>query len=239
MSKNPSHLIPLLSSEQNPKDFQSRFSKWISIDFLIDPSEMKNLFESLNPFVLISPFYEEPNSPHVLTSKTFLEAYSQFIMHSQNGENPNYHELKEFLFVMMMPSIEGVFLKPITSQKNALIFQAPYLEIKPIALSLSQVDHSLRVVPMQKSLVWWGLRCSYPQIVQDSKTLQMTTISQSEHPLGQLFKKFRIWIRENTRATPFVTDIKKVTHPIRLGKDCLSWIQKHPLLKTTHLRIGL
>lgn len=239
MPMNPNPSIPLLSTEQSPKDIQSRFSKWISIDFLIDESEMASLFETLGSFELISPFSQHVENPHHLQKETFLKAFKEFSESLKKGVSPEYEDLKRFLFLMIMPSIEGIFLKPITDTKYALVFQNPYLEIKPITLTESLVDHTVRVAPLSKGQPWWGLRCSFPQIVQDSRTLKAAAISQNEHPLGQLFKKFRVWIREHTRSTPIVTDSKKVNHPIRLGKQCMSWIQKHPLLQASNIKVDV
>jgi hypothetical protein len=47
---------------------------------------------------------------------------------------------------------------------------------------------------------------------------------------AQLFQKIKQWVRDTTRATPFVVDGKKTNVPIRLGKTSFSWIHNHPQL---------
>ncbi len=39
------------------------------------------------------------------------------------------------------------------------------------------------------------------------------------------------WVRDNTRATPFSVEGKKINATMRLGKNCFSWINHHPQLK--------
>jgi len=82
--------------------------------------------------------------------------------------------------------------------------------------------------------VFWGIQMSYPQIYQDPKTMELMEIEES--PNMELFQKIRGWVRDATRATPFIVEGKRVNSPIRIGKNCLSWIGRHPQLRV--LQIG-
>ena len=102
--------------------------------------------------------------------------------------------------------------------------------MKPICLALSQVDQSIRPAPISPNGILWGLSFSFPQIIQKAKTIDIEQIDFQKNENGSLFKKIRKWIRDNTKATPFIINSKKLNSPIRLGKNCFSWINNHPQL---------
>jgi hypothetical protein len=59
----------------------------------------------------------------------------------------------------------------------------------------------------------------------------------SEVEEGALFRKIQLWSREATRATPFVLEGKRINVPIRIGKNCLSWIGNHPQLQSQNIGV--
>jgi len=54
------------------------------------------------------------------------------------------------------------------------------------------------------------------------------TMELIELKFSPLFQKIKVWIRDNTRATPFLVDGERKNVPMRLGKKCFSWINTHP-----------
>lgn len=233
---NPNPSIPLHSEDTK---ISNRLSKWISVDVLLDIEEMSDLIQQLDPFFLISPQNANPQTPYLLSSSEFLLAYQGYIGSLQRGKITEIQEQKKFFYLMMMPHLSGVYLKPITQEKKALIFKSPYIEIKPITLIVSPIDHSIRPMPGLSQGVLWGMRFSCPQIVQQIESHEVETISFQEHPLGKMFKSLREWIRHHTRPTPFIIHSKKINLPIRLGKNCSKWIHQHPQFDQYQLKVGL
>jgi hypothetical protein len=77
--------------------------------------------------------------------------------------------------------------------------------------------------------IFWGIQISYPQIYQDPKSMELLKVGESNN--SELFALVRSWVRDATRPTPFVVSGMKTNVPIRLGKQCFSWIGAHPQLK--------
>ena len=217
---------------------QARFSKWISVDLLIDEKEFDGLISSCNPMHLISTHNAAPKTPFLVDKKKLIKVYSSYISELKSGKLPAFDDYKKYFYLMISANLDGVFIRKIGKDKQGLIFNAPLIEVKPICLVVSNVDQSIRPMPVHPDGILWGLRFSFPQIIQDAKTLKSEQIDFQKHPTGNLFKQIRSWIRQNTRATPFIIDSKKVNHPVRLGKNCFEWINNHPQIKKSSICIN-
>lgn len=236
---HPNHLIPHLSTEKDPKDFQARFSKWITLDLLIDEVEISNLIFSLSSIFLVSPQNATPETPFLLKKEIFLDAYASYISDLKSGKTPPFNGFKKFFYMMISANLDGLFIRSIGKDKEALAINAPLIEVKPISLVLSKVDQSIRTSAVSPEGILWGLSFSFPQIIQDPKTLHSSQIDLQNHPTGQCFKKIRSWLRSNTRATPFIIGSKKVNASVRLGKNCFEWINFHPELRKQNILVEL
>lgn len=228
---NPSPLIPHLSNKEKSSDFQARFSKWISIDLLIDGAEMKGLLEEMAPLFLLTMQDLSTKTPFILEVDHFLKVYGEYIDALKNKKVPEAKDFKKLFYLFLGSSLKDIFTRSISEEKKALVFNTPLIEVKPICLTLSNVDHSIRSMPLHPNGILWGLRFAFPQMLQKGGSLDIESIDLQSHPNGLLFKKFRTWVRKNTKATPFMIHSKKVNLPIRLGKHCFSWINNHPQFK--------
>ncbi len=233
---NPNPSIPLLTSDQTA--LQARFSRWISIDLLIDKQEMGDFLEQFHPFLLTTqPTSESPS--FILQTTEFLKTYTHYIDCLKNGSLPLLQDFKKKFYLFITSSLEEVYQKPLASDKKSLVFNAPLIEVKPICLSVSTVDDSVRVMPLNPKGILWGLRFSFPQMIQKANSCDIKQIDSKEYPTGELFKNFRKWVRSQTLATPFIFNSKKMNLPIRLGRECFSWINKHPQLKIFNLAVSV
>ena len=195
---NPNHLIPHLSTDKDPQDFQARFSKWITIDLLIDEIEMKDLLSSISPTHLISPQNACPKTPFLMNEKKLIETYSSYILELKSQNLPSFDSFKKFFYLMIAASLEGLFIRNVGRDKKALTINSPLIEVKPISLIVSSIDRSIRTSAVNPEGILWGLSLSFPQIMQDPKTLESIQINFQKHPTGVLFKKIRTFIATST-----------------------------------------
>lgn len=233
---NPNHSIPHLS---NNNLLQARFSKWISIDLLIDAAEMKQLLDICNPTFLISMQNINSENPFILEKEQFLSVYTDYIHKLKEGLIPTYNDYKKIFHFFLSANLDQIFLKPLTADKSTLLFNCPLIEVKPICLLVSKADHSIRSSPITPDGILWGLRFSFPQLMQDAHSLETHKIDFQTHYNGLLFKKIRKWVRDFTTPISFIFDAKKITLPVRLGKLCTNWIASHPQLAPKHLTIAI
>lgn len=83
--------------------------------------------------------------------------------------------------------------------------------------------------------LFWGVQFSYPQIFMDSGDPKKVDGSFAN---TSLFQEIRRWARDETRATPFLFQGERINVPIRLGKNCFSWINRHPQLLQYNLGVA-
>jgi hypothetical protein len=100
-------------------------------------------------------------------------------------------------------------------------------------MGFSDVDHEFRPMILSQNSIFWGLQFSFPQVYQDPKTGAL-----KEAEVSPLFQAIRKWIRNTTVPTPMMVEGKRVNIPIRLGKRCFSWINRHPQLKCKVMEIA-
>lgn len=225
---NQSHSIPHLSVKEQPENFQAKFSKWISLDALIDENEMQDFLLHLNPLLLLTSQNLSEKNPFKLESDHFLQIYKSYISCLKKSEMPEYRDFKKYFYLFLSSNTNDIYIRKIGEKKEALTINSPLVEVKPICLTISSVDQSIRVMPLNPNGILWGFRFSFPQIIQKGGGHDIEQIDFQKHPNGQLFKRLRTWMRENTKPTPFIINEKKVNLPIRLGKKCFSWINYHP-----------
>jgi len=209
-----------ISTPQEEGVYQA--SKWLKLPMLLDASELKSLFDSIAPFWIFPLTGVVDGSP--ISSDIFIAEYGRWINALKQGSAPTDGELRSLLACAFTDDLESLWLQNVGRGYLTKI-RKPVIQVQAHFFSYSSVDGEFRSMSMGKESVFWGLQCSFPQVYQDPKTMDL--FEMDAHPL---FRKIQLWVRENTRATPFIVDGKRVNVPMRLGKCCFSWIQNHPQL---------
>lgn len=222
--------IPRLLECDHLNDYQAKFSKWISIEVLLDEIEIRLLLECLSPLFLLKTHKSIEESSFIFDKKDFVKEYTTYISQLKNGKVPEIKSFKKLFHFFLTANLQDLFIKPLSIDKEVLLFNCPLIEVKPICLSISQVDESIRAMPLSPNGILWGLSFSFPQIIQKATTIDIDQIDFQKNVNGIVFKKIRKWIRDHTKATPVMINSKKINIPIRLGKNCFSWINNHPQL---------
>lgn len=219
-------LIPQLQKT----DPLPNFSRWVSLDFLLDLSEMEMLLKELEPSLLLSSTPMGKNNPFYLEKKTFLEAYSYYISKLKNQKIPEISRYKSLFYFFITQDLENIYRHEVIKGREVLKIYKPTLLVKPISLQYSKVDHSVRVGPLNPNGILWGLQVSFPQLMQEGGSPDIKTINPQVNENANLFKTLRRWIRAQTKPVSFKVQNEKIILPIRLGKNCSCWISKHPQL---------
>ena len=73
----------------------------------------------------------------------------------------------------------------------------------------------------------------------DPKTKAIGKVEKNDaFPNTELFYRLAKWVRDKTSATPFLIGEKRINQPIRLGKQCFDWVNRHPRLKEMGLYVS-
>ncbi len=203
-------------------------SKWLKYQVLCDGEEMRSLFERLNPF-WIYPLTGLVSIEQIpMKQETFLSEYASWIEGLKAGKIPSDAELRRLLACAFTAEPDALWLQEVPGNRYLVKISKPLIQVQAHSFSYSSADGEYRPLSMGTEAIFWGVQFSFPQIYQDAKTMELLEIEAS--PNRDLFIKIREWVRDATRPTPFIADGKRTNSPIRIGKNCFSWIHAHPQL---------
>lgn len=213
-------------------------SKWLHTQLLIDKNEMEGLLSALSPFhiFLISGVYE-PGQEY-LSKEDFINIYSSYIDHLKNGTVPEESKYRACFSCVWTKEPNTIFAKPVGDQRRLIRICKPVVQLQLNSIGYSPADGKIRPMVFGKESVSWGLQISYPQIFKNPETKEVEVIAQHPEYVNTLmFKEIQGWIRNFTSPTPFLVDGRKLYATIRIGKECLAWINNHPQLKGKNIKV--
>ncbi len=203
-------------------------SKWVKLPLLVDSSEMENLFASLPAFQLYSVQKVTVKGEGIVPQDAFLRDYALYIEILKRGEIPE-RSFGPIFSLALSVTDEAFFAMPVEGGRQLYKPILPIVQMQAHSVRYSSADKSFRSQLFGSDGISWGIQLGYPQIYEDPKTHAI--FATRDLPNGILFHAIQKWIRRNTSPTPFVADGVKQNVPIRLGKECFTWINSHPQLK--------
>jgi len=203
-------------------------SKWLKIQLLADLSEMESLFTALEDFSIFISGAVMPKGGDI-TQQQFLKVYSHYIEALKQGQIPSESTYRQMFGASLTKDPEALFVVPVGADRQLLRIGRPVLQLQPHSMDYSPLDGKFRAMVYGLESILWGIQFSYPQLYQDPETKEPLNVDE-RFPNTVLYKNLQRWVRNHTMPTPFLVDGKKVNVPIRLGKKCLPWINKHPQL---------
>ncbi len=214
-------------------------SKWLKVQALVDASEMQDLFHTLGDFKIYVTGTITPRGEGSIGHAKFLEAYKSYVEDLKNRRIPDEGVYRHLFSSVFTISPEFVNVMPIGEERQLIKVLRPVIQLQAHHLDYSIHDGKFRPMVFGIDSVTWGLQFSYPQLFKDSISNEVLTVTENENfPNTRLFHDLQRWIRRQTIPTPFIVENKKINVPMRLGKQCLSWINEHPQLKAKRLTIG-
>jgi hypothetical protein len=201
-------------------------SKYLKHQVLCDADELRLLFDALGPFWIYPLTGLVDGQP--IDRELFLKTYGEWIEELKQSRIPTDAALKKILAAAITADLDALWKQEVPGNRYIIKMAKPVIQVQAHFFSYSPIDAVFRPMTMGSESIFWGLQFSFPQIYQDPKTMEFFEVDECLNT--DLFQKIKQWARDVTRATPFVVDGKKTNVPIRLGKNCFSWIHKHPQL---------
>lgn len=208
-----------------------RVSKSLKYPVLIDIEEMRSLFMHLGDFCIYVVSEVVNRETAAVSQEEFLERYAGYVDALKSGTLPDERPLKRYFSSIFSLSPEPLYAQQVGEERFLVKSLKPIIQLQSHHFFFSQVDHKFHSMVSSEGSVTWGIQFSYPQIYQDPKSLEFSKVSvSSDFPNTALFLRLVQWLRKNTQPTPFIHGGKRENVPIRIGKQCLSWINVHPQL---------
>lgn len=206
-------------------------SKWLKFQVLCDREELEKLFSipfEIYPLTGVISLSQVP-----MAKSFFLDEYASWIEALKQGRIPTDAELRRTLACAFSPDPNALWLQKVGEERYLMKIAQPVVQVQAHYFAYSPLDGVFRPMSMGAESIFWGLQFSFPQIYQNPKTMELSEVGQSS-----FFQNIREWVRETTRATPFTVEGKKTNVPIRLGKNCFTWIHSHPQLAARGIHVS-
>lgn len=213
-----------------PQEGVYQASKWLKIPMLLDADEMTLFLNSLGAIEIFPLTGLTDGKP--LSKDLVIAEYGRWIEGLKAGVLPNESDLRKILASAITDDAEHSLWLQEVQGRFLVKMSRPVVQMQAHFFTYSSVDGEFRSMSMGQDAVFWGIQCSFPQVYQDPKTMEILEVQD----MG-LFRKMQLWARQNTRATPFIVDGKRTNVPMRLGKQCFSWVNKHPQLQEKGWRV--
>jgi len=210
-------------------------SKSRKIPLLLSPHEFSLLFRELGSFELFDVSRPVGLESAKISHEDFLEAYSLYVKGIREGKLYDESRLRPFFSASMTRSADLLYAQSLPNGKYLVKPKRPVIQLQRHHFIYSDAFHS---GVMGEGSITWGIQFSYPQLFLDPKTRAIGKVEKNEEfPNSELFHLLTKWVRKYTQPTPFVVDGKRINQPMRIGKECFSWIDNHPGLKKRGLHV--
>lgn len=227
-------IIPIEPNQKAPL----RASKWQQLFVLLDADEMTQLLTALAPLHLYMAGMVLPRGAGELSQAQFMDIYRQYVDALAGGKTVNDGVIRSAFSTLWTRSADQLSVAALGEHEQLIRPGNPVIQLRPHRFSYSTHDQKFRSMVLGANSISWGIQFAYPQILQNPVTQEIMTITDnSQFPNTALFKALQRWVRHNTLPTPFVVDGHRTNVPIRLGKACFAWINRHPQLAAHSLNV--
>ena len=166
-----------------------------------------------------------------MPKNAFLAHYKSYIEELKSGRSPDPMNYRPLFSPAMTTTTEALFTIPIGVNQQIVRICKPIIQLQAHQINYSSVDGKFHPMVFGPDSISWGVQFSYPQLYQDPVTKEVTSVKDGDaFPNTPLFHTLQKWMRQHTVPTPFLVDGKAINVPMRLGKECFSWIDSHPQL---------
>jgi hypothetical protein len=225
--------LPRISTLAEEGLFQA--AKWLKTQALLSGDELEKLLDSLAPFELFPLSGAYPLTELPTSIEKFVVTYRGWIEQLQQGTLPTDESMRPYKALLLTQVPDNVWLQAMPSGRYLVKPCGPFIQVQIHHMTYSSVDKSFRPMTLSADSIFWGLQFSFPQVYQDPKTQEF--IEEEMGPNEDAFRVLRKWVREFTMATPMWVEGKRVNLPIRIGKECMPWINRHPQLQAKGIQV--
>ena len=211
-------------------------SKWVRIPFLVDKEELADLFTYVGEIQFYEVQKVTQEGEGIFSSAEFLDRYTPYVEDLKSGRLPLYSRYRSLFSPVLSITSDVLYSLGVGGGRRLLKVEKPSVQMQVNQIAFSPTEGEFRTQVYGQDTITWGIQLSFPHLFQDPITQE---IIEAKHFINTpLFRAIQKWIRANTRPTPFLVGKKRINAPIRLGKQCFSWIENHPQLKEKGIGIA-
>lgn len=206
-------------------------SKWLTCPALIDGDEMEALLNTLGAFQIYMTSCVTKRNLGRVDPQEFLSAYRTYIQTLQSGQLPDDTQYRHLFSSVFTVTPDALFAVLVGDTEQLVRVAQPIVQLQPHRMGYSTADGKFRSKTFGSDSITWGIQFSYPQLYKDSITHEIHEVDMApQFPNTILFRTIQKWVRHHTIPTPFLVGDQHTNVPMRIGKNCLPWINRHPQL---------
>lgn len=212
-------------------------SKWLQLQLLIDEVEMSGLLDALGDFRIFMAGVVCADSEGELSKDAFLQLYESYASALKAGQLPDETRYRAAFSSVFTVDSNDLFQLKVTGNRRIIRVIRPVLQLQMNKMAYSALDGKFRPMVLGKDSIFWGIQFSYPQLYQNKRNEVFKTLDAALFPNSELYRRLQAWVRRATVPTPFQTGEITVNSPMRIGKNCLPWINQHPQLIQQNIQV--
>ncbi len=208
-------------------------AQWLKVQVLFSIDEWQRILKAL-PNLLFFPtgMVVPPDTPSY-SHQEMVERYRTYLIHLQQGSTPPRAAFS--LLATVNPNT--VSRHTLSTTQELIQARLPTIQVQEHALYFDSQAHQLRSMLYSSHAIPWGLQFSYPHIIEDSHTRHITRVDdQFENTVT--FSVLRQWIRQHTLPLRATVQGHISRLPVRIGKECLPWIQTCPAVQSLGMTLA-
>jgi hypothetical protein len=214
-------------------------SKWLKCQVLLDSMEMEALFNAMGSFFIYVTSSVLKSGEGDVSKKDFLDQYQCYVTDLQQGRLPDEAVYRPLFSSVFTVSLDPLYAVSVGEGQQIIRVNQPVIQLQSHRMDYSLADGKFRSMTFGADSLLWGIQFSYPQLFQDNRTHEVhQMLNNQKFSNSQLFQKLQLWIRHHTAPTPMIVGGKKMNLPVRLGKCCFSWINRHPQLIKKGMKVA-
>lgn len=200
---------------------------------------MQSLLNGMGDISIYQVGKVTPSGDEIFSKDFFLEKYQEYIQALKSKKEPDFlATFREFFSTAFTKFPESVFSIPAGVGRQITRASKPIVQLQLHMMGYSEMEKKFRPMVLGKGSIHWGIQFSYPQLYQNPESKNIEKVfSDNTHPNTTLFRFIQKWMREHTVPTPFIVEGQIIRVPMRLGKQCFSWINEHPQLQALGISV--
>jgi hypothetical protein len=213
------------------KKIPMQASKWLDVPALLEVDEMKALHDALPPFTMyFNGIVVDPGKAKIEWDN-FLQVYSDYVQALKEGKLPSEAACRPYFSGVWTVDDSSILLSDVPNEKVIPRPWKPVVQMQLHRFSISTVDSKVRSMVFGHDTIFWGIQWSFPQLYMDPETREIIKLTQNDiNGNFAFFRELQRWMRHHTEPAVFQINGKGVATPIRVGKECKSWVERHPQL---------
>lgn len=220
-----------------PEDQPLEAAKWLSLPMMLGPSELEHLLNALGEIHIVKTLSKVEEGKEEIAKEDFVSLYAEYAGLLKEGAVPDSRRFKGVFSSVITLDLDALFSVPLDAGYHVVKVKSPIIQMQYHTMKWSKEEGKFRSQLFGQDSLPWGILFSYPQILLHQETKDIVKADTPGFVNYRLFKEIQKWQRQHTIPTPFLADGRRINTSQRIGRECLPWIENHPLFKLYDLKI--